>query len=270
MNDQHHVFDTSVQYRSLLHSSSGCDYTLRRERPYAQAGAFFFCRSTRYAIYPGLLLSVLLFTSRPPPWHTGIKNDEGPLLFCCEQHVYSFAIGKSSIVCTLKGKRKMAICLETREKTYEVSTEFDSTPYKCIVTDQKEYDSHTIVCDVCDVVPVYPQDLLDLGSLTMRVDVHERNSDWSVLSCGGSISPITPAGYSVPDRTIWLSKDLSWNKKRFVVAIGMALYCAFAPGEHSEDQLADWMNDWSRFWSQCTPGKLGEPFKAKSIGVTIS
>ena len=174
------------------------------------------------------------------------------------------------MVCTLKGKRKMAICLETREKTYKVSTEIDSISYNCTVTDQKEYDSHTIVCDVRDTVPVLSQDLLDLGSLTMRVDVHERNSDWSVLSCGGSISPITPAGYSVPDRTIWLSKDLSWNKKRFVVAVGMALYCAFAPGEHSEDQLADWMNDWSRFWSQCTPGKLGEPFKAESIGVTIS
>ncbi len=49
-----------------------------------------------------------------PPWHTGIKNDEGPLLFCCEQHVYSFAIGKSSIVCTLKGKRKMATAITTQ------------------------------------------------------------------------------------------------------------------------------------------------------------
>ena len=80
MNDQHHVFDTSVQYRSLLHSPSECDYTLRRERPYAQAGAFFFCHSTRYATYPGLLLLVLLFTSRPPPDILELRTTKD--LFC--------------------------------------------------------------------------------------------------------------------------------------------------------------------------------------------
>lgn len=164
----------------------------------------------------------------------------------------------------------MAICLETSEKTYKVSTEIDSISYSCTATDRKEYDSRMIVCDVRDAFSVHSQNSLDFDSLTMRVDIHERRSDWSVLSCYGSTSPINLAGYSIPDRTVWLSKDLSWNKKRFVVAIGMALYCAFAPSEHSEDQLTDWMNDWSQFWSRHTPGKPGKPFEAKSIGVTIS
>ncbi len=164
----------------------------------------------------------------------------------------------------------MAICLETREKTYKASTKIDSISYSCTATDRKEYDSHMIVCDVCGAFSVHSQNSLDFDSLTVRFDVHERRSDWSVLSCYGSISPITPAGYSIPDRTIRLSNDLDWDEKRFVVAIGMALYCVFTPSGRSEDKLADWMNDWSRFWSQHTPGEPGKTFKAESIGVTIS
>ena len=135
----------------------------------------------------------------------------------------------------------MAICLETREKTYKASTKIDSISYSCTATDRKEYDSHMIVCDVCGAFSVHSQNSLDFDSLTVRFDVHERRSDWSVLSCYGSISPITPAGYSIPDRTIRLSNDLDWDEKRFVVAIGMALYCVFTPSGRSEDKLADWL-----------------------------